>query len=488
MRRIQQHHCLFRSLGLSLILISLHDIFGIKIKGLGFGIYDTLLLFSGLWLVYLTAGALKHSRRPRYLLKYKRFFYLLLLFYALVSFSSTTQSKSSVEVCTWFKCKNVAVILSIDEVHASHGIGGDRNYNDWGFFWLTPDGFYKKSLGPLLERYPSLKVTLGWVPGGYTNSSCSWKNGSLLLESHPWDDPVGRDWTTNVLAKLYATGRFDEFVAHGYAHENFNQLSPAQVEESLVKIQNAFNNVTGHPATGFNTFPFFEERLDLVPIFSKNGFYHLGVAYAEPPNSSTVSYLVQNNTRIILLPYTLKMDDTYSLNFFKEKITDIAGTDKPFRIVRMFMHALPDQSCSSKSGELLTDSLERNYAKLDLLLSFLVSNYSGVGWFTTDHAAAHYFDLVNNIYVANVYDGDKQLSFDIFTTGKEFAWSDQMPITLSIKPSKERIPVNMYCTSNDRTYFFTSSDFSIYPNHFSIDVPLTAGNPTGVACTVLFNR
>lgn len=488
MGRLQQHKKYFLLLGLFLILLSLHDVVGFKLKGEGLGPYDFLVLLAGLGVIFSNFGSLTDSKGAHYLLKNRQILCLLLFFYVTTSFFSISKNTPSIFVCNWFQCKKVAVIFSMDEVHASHDRAGDRRHNDWGFYWLDSDSFYKKRLMPLLNEYPSLRVTLGWVPGGYTNSSCSWKNESLLLESHPWNDSVGQEWTKKVLQEVYGTGRFDEFVAHGYAHENFNLLSPAQVEEKLRNIQTAFNNVTGHPATGFNSFPFFEERLDIIPIFSRNGFYHIGLNGEGVPDDAVVSYLHKSDASLILLPYNVRIRDTSSLESSKEKLDTIFKDNKPFAVVRMFTHALPNYSCGASSVKQLRDSLEENYQVIDDLLSWLISKYGGSIWFATDHEAAHYFDVANNIRIIDFYAGGQYLRFSLIAKGTAFEWPDMASVTVAFTTGNNLRPISAHCSSELNTYYFSPSNFTVYSGHFLMNLPIAPETSKKLVCTILLGQ
>lgn len=416
--------------------------------------------------------------------RYKEVVYLILnwklafcivLLLILISPSMIPPKQDTISICTWYMCKKAALVLSMDEIHASHGTGDVALSNDWGFYWLEPGGFYATHLEPLLNKYPPLKISLGWVPGGYTNTSCAWKNGSLTLVSHSWNDTIGQAWAITVLNGLYATNRFDPFVAHGYEHENYDTLPSEQVEAKLTQIQQAFFNVTGHPATGFNTFPFFKERLDITPLFVNNGFYHLGVRGDGFGTANSVRYYYQNGTRIILLPYTLSISNNTSVDSLEQLVEGGINTNSSFAMVRIFIHARSKFSC--ESGKTLSDSLEGNHAVVENLFFHLFNKYGNALWFTTDHEAAHYFDIVNNVRTYGLQRRDGAIFFEIDAHGTLFNWTDFAPITLLIDVKKERID-SLSCSSTDRSYSFTTSNFTTYNDQLMVDVPFPNKNIT----------
>ena len=214
-----------------------------------------------------------------------------------MEFTHTMAENKNISITTWYKNKDVAFAIGVDELP----IGGsyDEDHNDTFYWYRKENNFWTKHWKPILDKHKWVKYSLGWIPshtsflGRFTYTQPTDVKQSELT----WRSKVGKQWIKQVLQPIFNYGNkhYDTYVAHGYWHEvPINHYAPywhptsrlfkkgkpyhdkTFFDKSLQQLQQAFKYAFKHPATVFNTLPFGEGRPDIPYYFNKHGLYAFG--------------------------------------------------------------------------------------------------------------------------------------------------------------------------------------------------------------------
>lgn len=208
----------------------------------------------------------------------------------------------SAEITKWYQNKDVAFAIGVDELNIGGSFKDGPDDEEWDtFHWFrAKNDFWTLYWKPILDENPWVRYSIGWTPS---------HNSPHNLQNYPepkginkreltWNSREGKRWVNETLKPIfkYGGGHYDEWVGHGYWHEEgisryypywdpnsplFKKeewyRNPNFLLETFVNLQVAFKKIWRHKCTVWNTCPFTACRPDMPSLFQKYGICGLGL-------------------------------------------------------------------------------------------------------------------------------------------------------------------------------------------------------------------
>jgi len=211
-------------------------------------------------------------------------------------------SAPDAKITTWYENKDIAFAIGVDELPVG-GYDGKISNNELDtFYWYRSDNnVWTKYWKPILDQNSWVRYSLGLVPSRTSPNNLSQDiqpPDNTTKDDLTWDSPEGKKWIDETLKPIlnYNNKHYDEYAAHGYWHEDWASKyypywhknstlliephpynNPFYFEQSLINLQNSFQQTFNHKALVMPTLPFGEARPDTPTLYPKNGIYAVGL-------------------------------------------------------------------------------------------------------------------------------------------------------------------------------------------------------------------